>query len=274
LKAKLAPKPWSRRPIFPASSPRAPFDFGRTLSRAFSLLSRNFAPFLGISVLLVGLPLAVLGGLQIYLLRSDPKSAATTAFTAMSILSALLTLVSGALLQSAVIYGAVNDWNGQRAPFSATLSAAFNRILPLIGVSILVGLATAFAALLFVIPGILVALAYAVATPVVVMEPNRGVFGSLTRSADLTRNHRWSIFGILLVILVLTIALAAIIGALSSIFSPLTPGLAFGISQVVVQPLTQAISTLIGAVVAASIYYELRTIKEGVGAEVMASVFD
>ncbi len=260
--------------MFPGASPPTAFDFGRTLSRAFSLLGRNFAPFVGVSVLLVGVPLAVVGGLQVYLLRSDPKTAATTASNLVGLLSLFVTVVTGALLQSAVIYGAVNDWNGQRAPFSATLSAAFNRILPLIGVSILVGLATAFAALLLVIPGIMVALAYEVATPVVVMEPNRGIFGALTRSADLTRNHRWSIFGILLVILVLTIAQAAIIGALTSIFGPLTSGLAFGISQVVVQPLTQAISTLIGAVVAASIYYELRTIKEGVGAEVLASVFD
>jgi hypothetical protein len=46
------------------------------------------------------------------------------------------------------------------------------------------------------------------------------------------------------------------------------------ISGMVVTPLVQMLSSLLLAVGTASIYYELRFIKEGVGPEALASVFD
>src|SRR5581483_9637117 len=50
-----------------------------------------------------------------------------------------------------------------------------------------------FGLLIFIVPGILLALAWCVAAPAEVME-RTGVFGSFSRSAALTRNHRAVIF--------------------------------------------------------------------------------
>ena len=260
--------------MFPASPAPAAFDIGRTLSRAVTVLGRNFAPFAVASAVLVGLPMLALGVFQSTAIRPDASNINTIGFAVAGLLFLPLSVVCGALLQSAVIYGAVNDWNGQRATLGATLAAAFNRVLPLIGVSILVGVLTFLAALLLIIPGILVALAYAVATPAVVMEPGRGVFGALTRSADLTRNKRWAIFIVLLVVLAAAMVLGMVTSGLSAVLGIGSPLVMMKVQMLAVRPLTQSITTLFGAVISASIYYELRTIKEGIGAEALASIFD
>lgn len=257
--------------MFPARPTPARFDVGRTLNRAFSLLGRNPVSLLVSALILVGLPLALLGWAQTTVLAS-PDSGSGFAWAAFLYIP--VTVVAGALLQSSVIYGAVNDWNGQKASLGSTLRAAFARLLPLIGVSILAGLAAGLAAILLVIPGIMVAVAYEVATPVVVMERGRGVFGSLSRSADLTRGDRWPIFGILALLFILGLVFSAIQNALVAAFNVGAPLVALRLTAMVLTPLTQSFSTLLGALVSASVYYELRNNKEGVGAEVLASVFD
>ncbi|MBS0410687.1 MAG: hypothetical protein JSR86_12290 [Proteobacteria bacterium] len=257
--------------MFPGRPAPTRLDVGRTLNRAFSLLGRNPVSLLVSALLLVGLPLALLGWAQTSLL-GNPVVGAGAAWTTYLFLP--VNVVAGALLQSSVIYGAVNDWNGQKADLGATLRAAFARLLPLIGVSILAGLATGLAAILLIVPGIMVAVAYEVATPVVVMERGRGVFGSLSRSADLTRGDRWPIFGILALLFILGLVFSAIQNALIAAFNFGSPLAALRVATMVGTPLTQAFTTLLGALVSASIYYELRNNKEGVGAEVLASVFD
>jgi len=45
-------------------------------------------------------------------------------------------------------------------------------------------------------------------------------------------------------------------------------------SQAVIEPLVTAATTLVAAVGVASIYYELRSAREGIGPEALAAVFD
>ena len=48
----------------------------------------------------------------------------------------------------------------------------------------------------------------------------------------------------------------------------------FRVAQTVVGLISQTLSALVGATGVASVYYELRQVKEGVGAEQLAAVFD
>jgi hypothetical protein len=65
--------------------------------------------------------------------------------------------------------------------------------------------------------------------------------------------------------------LAEVVPAATSVASP---GAADAIRDLVVTPLLQAFSALVGAAGIASIYFELRTIKEGVGVEALARAFE
>jgi hypothetical protein len=53
-----------------------------------------------------------------------------------------------------------------------------------------------------------------------------------------------------------------------------SPEAAEVVRYLVVAPLSQTVWALLGAAGVASVYFELRTIKEGVGAEALARAFD
>jgi len=137
-----------------------------------------------------------------------------------------------------------------------------------------VGVAEVFGFILFIVPGVMMAVAWIVAVPALVVE-RTGVFGAMSRSAELTRGHRWPIFGLL----VIYIIAAAII---SSMVSVVVGAAAASVStaamqptlQLIAQPLVSVITKLISSAGVASIYFELRSTREGIGPEALAAVFD
>ena len=134
-------------------------------------------------------------------------------------------------------------------------------------------MATFVGLFLLIVPGVILALALCVSAPAQVVE-GHGVFEALGRSSDLTRNHR----GAILLLFVLFFIGFAILRAFAEIV-PLTAsfasiGAADTTKLMVVDPLIQALSALLGAAGIASIYFELRTIKEGVGVEALAKAFE
>jgi hypothetical protein len=192
----------------------------------------------------------------------------------------LVFVAANSVLQGAVIHGTVSDLAGRPASFGESLGAGIRFILPLIGVGIVAGLSIAMASVLFVIPGVLVALAWAVGAPVEVME-RRGVFGSLNRSADLTRDNRLAIFGLAVIYFVVFWAAQWLETGLTRSFVRLTLSTAatqnlssLEIVQTTANVIFQTVTALVSSAGVASIYYELRSIKDGVGAEELAAVFD
>jgi len=104
-----------------------------------------------------------------------------------------------------------------------------------------------------------------VAVPACVVE-RLGPFRSLGRSRALTKGYRWRIFGIWLVL-----ALVSGIGSniLGLILAPAGTAITVLVSMV-----WQASMTAYQAISAAVIYHDLRVAKEGVDIEHIASVFD
>jgi hypothetical protein len=105
-----------------------------------------------------------------------------------------------------------------------------------------------------------------VVIPAAVVE-RPGVFPSLSRSAALTKGHRWQVFGILLLIGVVYIVASFIVPRIfAAIGGPVLAQLA--------QWIVTAAYTAFSAVVTAVGYCTLRLAKEGVGIEEIAKVFD
>lgn len=93
--------------------------------------------------------------------------------------------------------------------------------------SVLVGIGLIF----LIIPGIFLALLWSVSVPAMVVE-GQGVFGALSRSAELTKGNRWRILGVAILVVLIYIVVALIISVLASI----TPVLAIigGIAAIVI----------------------------------------
>jgi hypothetical protein len=262
----------------PAAPPR--FDIGRVFSRLFGVLGRNLASFLALSALLVGLPTAALRFAQLSLNAFTSPPVILSNFATIALVGGLVSVVANAILQGAVIHGTVSDLAGKRASFSDCLGTGTRFFLPLVGIGVVSGLAVGFGLVVFIAPGVLLWLAWMVAAPAEVIE-RRGVFGALSRSAELTHHHRGAILGLAAIYFVIVFvaqgavtAMAVSVGSFAVLeaptraFSPLT------VVQTLVTLIVQTLKALVSSAGVASVYYELRAIKEGVGAQQLAAVFD
>lgn len=271
----------------------AGFSMGRVIARLFGVLGRNLATFLLLSVLLVGLPEAVLGFLRYSALApitaGGPAAMLSRFFSpaqvGLGVLTFLVTVAANAVLQAAVIHGAVSDLNGRRAALGECLATGLRFFLPLLAIGIIAAVGCFFGFLIFIVPGVLLALAWSVAGPAEVME-RRGVLGALGRSLELTRGHRWAILGLAVLLFIVQIMVQMVLGALlgagfgfSAAAGSFAGGAADRLQGVMILPMVTAliVRTLLASVATAglaSIYFELRQAKEGVGAEELAAVFD
>jgi hypothetical protein len=273
----------------------ASFDFGRVGTRTFGLLGRNFVPFAILSVIFAGLPyLLLLLAMPAMMLGGAGGSAATIA----GLVIVLVYLLAALVLQAALTRASIDDLSGKPVAIGAAVSAGVAVLLPLIGLGFVVGGAVFVGAILFgvivavagvglgvvsmvlltiglVAFGIYLFLRWIVAAPVVVVE-RLGVFASLRRSVALTQNHRWAIFGLLLLYVVFLVVLQMIValivpGAGAALVGTATaPAPLFATVVLVVMQIVLSMVITVGI---ASIYFELRQLKDGVGISELAQVF-
>lgn len=268
----------------------AGFSMGQVINRLFSVLGHNIVQFLLLSALLVGLPTALVNVVEIGLVPTNPTSPFTSERFELGfgigLAAALFSLACNAVLQAAVIHATVNDLTGRRANLGESLAVGLRYFLPLVGITLIAGIGCFVGAVFFIVPGVLLALALSVAAPAAVME-RTGVFGALSRSIELTRNHRGAIFALSLGYFVVVWLIEMVVGALIAAFSfaslagggraVVAGGQGLQTLQWVSVGLGLVMSTLLASVSSvgiASIYFELRQAKEGVGVEQLAAVFD
>ncbi len=252
------------------ASSSAKIEIGHVVRELFSLLGRNLGQFLPITLLLVTLPTVVQAWLQISSLGAGPGSSAG----AMSGILALVIIITTFVLQSVLIHASLRDRSNGKVSIGESLAAVLNVIFPLAGLAILLGLGVGLASILLVVPGLMLATAWAVATPSYLNEPRVGVMGSFGRSAELTRGNRWRIFGLFLLGFVVLIGIAIVCGAIAGLLFSGLGRAGFQAAIRVVSPVSSTVAALFFSPGAAVLYAELRRAKEGVGPEGLAAVFD
>ncbi|HEY9219377.1 MAG TPA: hypothetical protein VIO94_15115 [Phenylobacterium sp.] len=251
----------------------AKLDIGRVISTTFGVLRHNFLTFLGLTVLLVGLPLLIagLGTIQLLGAGENGGTAMAGGFGLVGV-SGLVALITNAMLQGALVFGTVQALNGRQATFGECLATGLRNFLPLIGLAIVMGLGVFAGLFIFLIPGVMIALAWFVAVPAKVTE-NIGVFSALGRSADLTRDNRWLLLGLTLLFMVGSWVVSLALSPLSLIGMSGGPT-AVVTTSVVVSTLGSIISSIVGSTGIAVTYTELRRVKEGTDVNSLAALFD
>jgi hypothetical protein len=246
-------------------------DIGRVIQQLFAVLSRNLVTFTVLALILTGIPSIAVSLLAPQATGSN-MSATGLAWLAST---GLISMVAGLVLQGALIYGTINDLNSR--PFSITdgLAVGLRNFPGLLAVGIIYGLAVFFGCLLLVVPGVMVAVAWIAAVPVLIAE-RLGVFSTFGRSAELTRGNRWRIFGLMLLYIAVYLLIGAVIavaGGVASFTAQAVPG-AVTVQHVIIEVITNVLSALVGATGGAVLYVELRRVREGVGHEALAAIFD
>lgn len=260
---------------------RERFDLSRVVQHTIGAIRHNAASFGLLALLLAGVPAAISTTGMIGLFGVLPMTPGAPAPDLHAVgfglslagLGGLVSLVSNAVLQGAIIYGTASYLNGREASFGDCLGTGLRRCLPLIGLALLMGVALFFGFLLFIVPGIMMGLAWIAASPALVVE-RTGVFGAFSRSADLTRGRRWPILGLLfLCVVIFSIVQQVILNIVGLVFVAASPQARL-VSQLPISAVLGVVAGVLMSVLIAAIYYELRVTREGVGPEALAAVFD
>jgi hypothetical protein len=249
------------------------FEIGRVATRTFEVIRGNFLGFFVLG-LIATIPTTVYtiavttGALPNSVgAVSDPRAA--TLFMAGVFGSLIVGAFFGLVLQASLTYGAISYLSSQPVALGRALGIGLRQFFPLLGIAILEGFGLMGGALLLVFPAFMLYVMWAVVVPVRVAE-NTGIFESFGRSRALTAGYRWPVFGVIFVFFLGAGIAQNVAGAM------IAPASAGGLLYVGV-----ALSALINAIIAvasatliASIYYELRLVKEGVGPAQIAAIFD
>jgi hypothetical protein len=251
------------------------FRIGPIFTRSWSIYAANFLKFTLVAVVIA---------LPNQLIRSNLTTlvSATQVDIGQTLVGSwIIALILEFIGQGVILYGAFQAVDGHPVVIGAAVRRWLSRFWAIIGISILVflGLAVGFA--LLIIPGVIMALRWAVTLPVCMVE-GKGPLASMRRSAQLTKGHRWKLFGIGVLVYVVAITSALVrvllVGLLAG--SGILGGLGLAafpgriIIAAIVSLILSAIVIAYFNVVAATIYHHLRGAKEGVDTEQIATVFD
>lgn len=251
------------------AAPGGSFDLGRVIQRTFASIRQNWAIFVIAATLLVGVPTL----LQTYG-QTEMAFEPSASSLALTGIGWVLWVVGSYMLQGMVVKASFSGLNGKPMTLGAAFEAGARLFLPLLGLAIIVGLGTMLGVILLIVPGIILAVMWSASTGALVVE-GRGVFESLQRSRDLTRGYRWPIFGLAVIYMIVSFVIGMLVGGIGMATGG---GFLDGSPNMAINMATTAISNILTGVIggagAASLYYELRSVKEGVGPEQLASVFD
>jgi hypothetical protein len=252
----------------------AGLDIGRVIQETFQVLGRHLVTFLILALILVGIPRALLGVVQVSMIST---AVSTMTFGGpvfyWGLLGILVSVVTSVILQATIISGAASDMNGRPVSVTDSLRIGLRAFLPLIGLSIMLGIAVWFGFILLIVPGVLMALAWCVAVPVYVVE-QPGVFESFGRSAELTRGNRLRIFGLACLFFVASIVIGIVFSIVGGVLRFATAGVFLYVQAAILSPIISAAVATLGATMSAVLYVELRRVREGVGPQGLAAIFD
>lgn len=238
-------------------------DIGSVLQRSFGVLGNRAVSFIVLAALLSGVP----SFFSYYLLLGQFAQPELVFFTSYYWLIMLLSMVTGSILQAVVIRETILYINDRPPALSESVAVAVRRLLPIIGVAILGAIVVGVGFLLLIVPGIIFYIALSVAIPALV-EEDLGVIASMTRSWELTRGSRWRIFGLFIILIIAYLVVSAILSFLTSML-----GLGFGAFSSIMEGVLAMVFALLTATAAASLYIELRLVKDGATTEGLGAIF-
>ena len=174
----------------------------------------------------------------------------------LGLLGSLVNLVATAWLLGSVIRIVQDVEEDGRVDWSVgeILGSVTGRLFWILVLQLVLGILIGIGLIFFIIPGVILALMWAVSMPSLVVE-NKSVSDAMSRSSELTRHNRMRILGVVVLILAIYVVIA-VVGALLVAAVPVLGALILVAVGVLAYPYFAIISTVL--------YYRLRELKDGV----------
>jgi len=235
---------------------RERLDIGRVLRTTVEVTRRNIGPMLLLAALFGSLPNLVIGlaGLSLHATEQIANS-----------LDQLVGAVTNAILQGAVIHLTLRSLEDGEVSWTQSMSVGLRTWWSLLRVGFLLGLGVILGLVLLVVPGVFVGVMWCVAAPALIVE-RLGVSRALSRSAELTKGHRWKVLALLAIFWAVAIVLIIVISGLIGMMAPASA------AALVAGVIAALLLGLLNGPIFAVLYTELRRLKEG--ATQIAAVFD
>lgn len=206
-------------------------------------------------------------------LTDDATGSGDAILWALYVFSLFANLVVSALTQAFQTRATVTEAEGRRATLAECVRAGLSVLVPLVLLSVLISLAITLGYVLLLVPGLALGALWSVAVPALVEERN-GVLASLRRSRILTQGAWSRIFGLMLVLLAISILVMVIVEVGSGEWG--SESLAAAYSNPAYLLLSITTSTLLNVfwgAVQASLYVELKEWKDGPTAHRLEQIF-
>lgn len=252
------------------------FELGNVFSRAFGVMGGSAATVFGVSFLLGAVPQAVwsyvlpqlVGGMQ-------PGNFGPA--MAVSVVGGLIMLLLNMVVQGALVRITIGYGEGQSVTLGQSINTGVTMFLPLAGLAILTLLGMLVGIMLLVVPGIILALMWAVAGPALVAERG-GIIASLARSRSLTKGARWKILGLILLLVVIMWVILAIvavvaIGGSGGIAALAAEGRNPTVLMTVIGLISNTVLIAFWSTMFNALFVELRNWKDGLAPNNLADVF-
>jgi hypothetical protein len=134
----------------------------------------------------------------------------------LGLLAAIVGLAGRALYTGFVVKLVEDVRDGRRDQTIGDLfSSAAPAILPLIAFGILFGIGVAIGLILIIVPGLILLTIWSVGAPAIVAE-GAGPIEAFGRSRQLVRGNGWSVFGSLVVVLLIVIAIGVVLAVIAN----------------------------------------------------------
>jgi ribosomal protein L40E len=222
--------------------------FGEIFSRTFDVYRRYFAKYF-VLFAIVGVIIQVVTALAMQAfvrptlpLNPTPQqlsSYLSSLFEALFLLLAVIFLVNvifSTIAQGGAIKMASEEITTGQVNIGASVRFAVSKLLSIWALSIIVGIIVFLGFIALIVPGIILAIMYSLALPVLLIE-NKGVTESMGRSRQLV-SHRWGkTFGTFLVLAIIVIIASVIVSAITAPLGNILGPVVNGILSAFYQPL-------------------------------------
>jgi Protein of unknown function (DUF975) len=182
----------------PAPLAQRPFGVGEAISYGWNKYWQNVGMLLLITVLILVINVAF-SGLASVVGNAFPRIKFTSGDTTYSIgvgfiLAQIVNLVVGAVLAMGLIRATLAVTEGRKPDISMLFRS--EGLGAYVIASILVTLGVLIGFILLIVPGIILLIMWHFFGYVIVDNPETGAIDAMRRSAEITKGHRWALFGL------------------------------------------------------------------------------
>jgi hypothetical protein len=188
-------------------SDASPFDVGGVIRASGKLIQDHFTLIAILTLILMVVPKLMIVGAHLVLHGTSTEE--DPLYDMLNWANDFWDFIGYSIWTGVIGWALTRRYSGQ----AVSWAGFFEIMLPLVIMTLLSTLGVGLGLLLLIIPGLMLATAWAVAAPALIME-GKSPFVALGRSRDLVRGYSWPVFGLFVLTIVVMVLWESMVGVI------------------------------------------------------------